>query len=138
MITVAAAALIDREGRVLVQRRPPGGALGDLWEFPGGKLEPHETPASALVRELREELAIVVDEGDLAPFAFASEPLGQRHLLLLLYLCRVWAGSPTLNYATAFQWLRPAELESLAMPPADRPLVARLVEASTSIAARER
>ena len=128
MLIVAAAALIDGKDHVLVQQRPPGGALGGLWEFPGGKLEPQETPVSALVRELHEELAIDVDACDLLPFAFASEPSGERDLLLLLYLCRRWAGSPRPLYASAIQWVRPSQLASLVMPPADRPLVARLIE----------
>ncbi|MBB5729519.1 (deoxy)nucleoside triphosphate pyrophosphohydrolase [Sphingomonas prati] len=123
---VAAAALIDRDGRVLVQQRPPGRAMAGLWEFPGGKIEPGETPEQALIRELREELAIDVTAACLAPACFASAPLGDRHLLLLLFVCRKWSGVPVPLEATALQWLRPVALHRLAMPPADRPLIGLL------------
>ncbi|NEL27492.1 MAG: NUDIX domain-containing protein, partial [Xanthomonas perforans] len=94
LLFVTAAALVDPDGRVLVQQRPPGTSMAGLWEFPGGKVEPGETPEAALVRELDEELGIVVDHSCLAPAAFASEPLGERHLLLLLYALRKWDGIP--------------------------------------------
>jgi 8-oxo-dGTP diphosphatase len=94
LFPVVAAALVDAQGRVLVQQRPPGKQMAGLWEFPGGKLESGETPEAALVRELAEELGIAVDPADLAPLTFASEPLGGKHLLLLLYLCRAWTGAP--------------------------------------------
>lgn len=123
LLLVAAAALIDGEGRVLVQRRPSGKPMAGLWEFPGGKIEASETPGAALVRELREELAIDVDAADLSPAVFASEALGERHLLLLVYLCRTWGGTPQPAAADALAWLHPAELRELAMPPADLPLV---------------
>jgi 8-oxo-dGTP diphosphatase len=126
MLLVSAAALIDRDGRVLVQRRPPGTAMAGLWEFPGGKIEPGETPEAALVRELDEELGIVVDHSCLAPAAFASEPLGDRHLLLLLYVLRKWQGMAEPRQATELRWVRPVELHALAMPPADRPLIGLL------------
>ncbi|NEL27756.1 MAG: NUDIX domain-containing protein, partial [Xanthomonas perforans] len=87
---MTAAALVDRDGRVLVQQRPPGTSMAGLWEFPGGKVEPGETPEAALIRELDEELGIAVDHSCLAPAAFASEALGDRHLLLLLYALRKW------------------------------------------------
>src|ERR1700740_1426868 len=93
LLLVTAAALIDGDGRVLVQKRARG-PLAGLWEFPGGKMEPGETPAAALIRELREELAIDVEAACLAPAAFASEPLGERDLLLLLHVCRKWHGTP--------------------------------------------
>lgn len=126
ILMVVAAALVDADGRVLVQQRPPGTSMAGLWEFPGGKIEPGETPEAALVRELHEELGIVVDHTCLAPAAFASEALGDRHLLLLLYALRKWTGIPEACHATALRWLRPVQLHALAMPPADRPLIGLL------------
>jgi 8-oxo-dGTP diphosphatase len=126
VVTVAAVALIDADGRVLVQRRPPGKPLAGLWEFPGGKVEPGETPEAALIRELREELAIEVTGACLAPATFASHPLGERHLVLLLYVCRKWAGTPQPLAASELRWVRPAGLHVLDMPPADKPLPALL------------
>jgi 8-oxo-dGTP diphosphatase len=126
LLIVVAAALIDGEGRVLVQQRPPGVAMAGLWEFPGGKVESNETPEAALVRELAEELAIDVDAASLIPCGFASEALGDRHLLLLLYLVRDWHGTPEPLQASALQWLTPDALYDLPMPPADAPLVTQL------------
>ncbi|ATY34346.1 (deoxy)nucleoside triphosphate pyrophosphohydrolase [Sphingomonas psychrotolerans] len=123
LLLVVAVALVDREGRVLVQQRPPGKPMAGLWEFPGGKVEAGEVPEVALVRELAEELGIDVATGALAPIAFASEGLGERHLLLLLYVAHEWAGTPEPRHASALQWVRPAEMRTLAMPPADVPLV---------------
>lgn len=120
---IVAAALLDREGRVLLQRRPQGKEMAGLWEFPGGKVEPGELPEAALARELREELGIGVDPANLRPATFASEPLGRRHLLLLLYLCREWEGEPQPLDAAAIEWLRPGEMGSYPMPPADKPLI---------------
>jgi 8-oxo-dGTP diphosphatase len=124
LLPVVAAALIDEEGRVLVQQRPPGRQLTGLWEFPGGKIEPGETPEAALSRELMEELGIVVAAQDLAPLAFASVADGERHLLLLLYRCRRWAGEPAALDAVALRWASAAELRTLPMPPADSPFIA--------------
>ncbi|MCP3735324.1 (deoxy)nucleoside triphosphate pyrophosphohydrolase [Sphingomonas sp. RP10(2022)] len=126
LMPVVAAALIDGEGRVLLQRRPPGKQMADLWEFPGGKIEPGETLEGALVRELAEELGIAVDAGALTPLTFASAGLGERHLLLLLYTIRDWRGTPRALEASALAWVRPAAMRALAMPPADLPLVAML------------
>ena len=126
VVTVAAVALVDRDGRVLVQRRPPGKPLADLWEFPGGKVEPDETPEAALIRELREELAIEVTGACLAPATFASHSLGDGHLLLLLYVCRRWSGMPRPLAASELRWVRPTRLHALDMPPADKPLPALL------------
>lgn len=126
LLLVSAAALIDADGRVLVQRRPPGTAMAGLWEFPGGKIEAGESPEAALVRELNEELGIAVDPACLAPACFASQPLETRHLLLMVYICRKWHGVPQAFQATELRWLRPAQLYALDMPPADTPLIALL------------
>jgi 8-oxo-dGTP diphosphatase len=126
LLLVAAAGLIDPEGRVLLARRPEGKALAGLWEFPGGKVAPGETPEAALIRELREELAIDVSEACLAPFAFASHAYERFHLLMPLYLCRRWEGRITPQEGQAVQWVRPGKLAEYPMPPADKPLVALL------------
>ncbi len=125
-LIVVAAALVDRDGRLLVQQRPEGLSMAGLWEFPGGKLEPGETPEQALIRELGEELAIDVDHACLAPACFASDMLGNRHLLLLLFVCRKWRGTPVARHASALRWVRPVELHGLDMPPADKPLIGLL------------
>ena len=125
-LIVVAAALVDRDGRLLVQQRPEGLSMAGLWEFPGGKIEPGETPEQALIRELEEELGVDVDQACLAPACFASEPLGNKHLLLLLYVCRKWRGTPVAQHASALRWVRPVELHGLAMPPADKPLIGLL------------
>ena len=122
-LLVVAVALIDADGRVLLQQRPPGKAMADLWEFPGGKVEPGETPEAALIRELEEELGIRTHASCLAPATFASAPLDDRHLLLLLYVCRKWEGVPHPHHATALKWVRPAQMYALPMPPADLPLI---------------
>lgn len=125
-LLVVAAALIDGDGRVLVQQRPVGKAMAGLWEFPGGKVENGEVPEAALIRELREELGIDVERACLAPACFASELLGDRHMILLLYICRKWQGIPQALEAPAMKWVRPLDLHALAMPPADKPLVGLL------------
>jgi 8-oxo-dGTP diphosphatase len=125
-MTVVAAALVDGEGRVLLQQRLPDRAMAGLWEFPGGKVEPGERPETALVRELEEELGIAVETACLAPAAFASADNAGRHMLLLLYICRKWQGVPRPLDAAALQWVRPAAMFALAMPPADRPLIGLL------------
>lgn len=122
-LLVTAAALVDADGRVLLQQRPEGKPMAGLWEFPGGKVEPGETPEEALIRELEEELGIRTHQSCLAPVTFASEPLGDRDLLLLLYICRKWSGVPRLHHASAMQWVRPAAMFSLPMPPADLPMI---------------
>jgi 8-oxo-dGTP diphosphatase len=125
-LTVVAAALVDAEGRVLLQQRSPDREMAGLWEFPGGKVESGERPEIALIRELREELGIETDEACLSPATFASADLGGRHLLLLLYACRKWRGTPEPLDATALKWVRPHEMFALPMPPADTPLIGLL------------
>jgi 8-oxo-dGTP diphosphatase len=126
LLLVVAVALIDGEGRVLVQQRPQGKPMAGLWEFPGGKVEPGELPEAALIREIHEELGVELARDALTPAIFASEGLGARHLLLLLYLAREWQGEPEARHASALQWLRPGALRGLAMPPADEPLIGLL------------
>lgn len=125
-LIVVAVALVDTDGRLLVQQRPEGKAMAGLWEFPGGKVEPGELPEAALIRELHEELGIGVETACLAPACFASEALGERHMILLLYICRKWKGIPQALEAPAIKWVRPLDLHSLEMPPADRPLIGLL------------
>ncbi|PHK96005.1 GNAT family N-acetyltransferase [Pseudoroseomonas rhizosphaerae] len=126
MLLVAACALIDPDGRVLLARRPEGKPMAGLWEFPGGKLDPGETPEDALIRELKEELGIDVSAACLAPFTFASHDAGRFHLLMPLYLCRRWEGAITAREGQALAWVKPQKLSEYAMPPADKPLVALL------------
>jgi len=126
VVLVAAVALIDVDGRVLLARRPPGKAMAGLWEFPGGKVHEGETPEAALIRELKEELAIDTSESCLAPFTFASHAYDDFHLLMPLWLCRKWQGDPRPLEGQELAWVRPARLRDYPMPPADRPLVAML------------
>jgi 8-oxo-dGTP diphosphatase len=123
---VAAAALIDQSGRILVQKRPEGKPMAGLWEFPGGKVEAGETPEAALVRELEEELGIGVKEPDIEPVAFASEAVEDQHLILLLYICRKWTGHIQSAESLDMQWLPVEAIQDLPMPPADGPLVQKL------------
>ncbi len=125
-VLVVAAALVDDEGRVLIAQRPQGKQLAGLWEFPGGKVEAGETPELALIRELDEELGIVVKEACLAPFVFASHTYADFHLLMPLFLIRRWEGEPEAREHTAIKWVRPAAMRDFPMPPADAPLVAYL------------
>ena len=123
LLLVAACALVDTDSRVLLARRPEGKKMAGLWEFPGGKLHPGETPEAALIRELREELGIDVTEACLAPFAFASHAYERFHLLMPLYLCRRWQGFVQPLEGQALAWVRPGKLGDYEMPAADRPLV---------------
>ncbi len=128
LLLVAACALIDIDGRVLVARRPEGKKMAGLWEFPGGKLNPGETPEAALIRELKEELGIDVSAACLAPFAFASHAYERFHLLMPLYLCRRWKGIARPREGQTLSWVRPARLADYEMPPADKPLIPLLRE----------
>jgi 8-oxo-dGTP diphosphatase len=128
LVLVVACALVDRDGRVLVAQRPEGKAMAGLWEFPGGKLQAGETPERGLIRELREELGIDTETSCLAPLTFASHAYADFHLLMPLYVCRVWRGAPAAREAQALKWVRPAKLRELAMPAADAPLIAPLID----------
>ena len=126
ILLVAACALVDIEGRVLIARRPEGKPLAGLWEFPGGKVNPGESPEAALIRELKEELDIDVAESCLAPFTFASHAYERFHLMMPLYLCRRWEGMVRATEGQALAWVRVGKLADYPMPPADKPLVAML------------
>jgi 8-oxo-dGTP diphosphatase len=130
LLLVAAAAIFDAQGRVLIARRPEGKTLAGLWEFPGGKVEPGESPEAALVRELKEELDLDVAEDALEPITFASHAYPEFHLLMPLYAVRRWAGAPKALEHDALAWALPAALNTYPMPPADAPLLARLIEAA--------
>ena len=126
LMLVAACALIDADGRVLIAQRPAHKEMAGLWEFPGGKVERGERPEEALIRELKEELGIEVQEACLAPFAFASYAYAEFHLLMPLYVCRKWKGQPCVHEHQAIKWVFPAQLGAYPMPPADLPLVPML------------
>ncbi len=126
VVLVAAVALVDIDNRVLIAQRPEGKAMAGLWEFPGGKVEPGETPETALIREMREELGIDTSASCLAPFTFASHAYAEFHLLMPLYICRTWLGRPAPREHRAIRWVRPMRLGDYPMPPADAPLVAML------------
>jgi len=126
ILLVAACALIDVDGRVLIAKRPQGKQLAGLWEFPGGKVESGETPEGCLIRELKEELGIDVTAACLSPFVFASHVYESFHLLMPLFLCRRWTGVVVAQEHEALAWVRPEKLADYPMPPADAPLVAWL------------
>ena len=126
IVLVAAAALIDRDNRILLAQRPDGKAMAGLWEFPGGKIEAGETPETALIRELNEELGIDVTKACLAPFTFASHAYDGFHLVMPLYICRKWRGDVTPREGQQITWVRVNKLRTYPMPPADEPLIAML------------
>ncbi len=126
LVLVAACALIDSERRVLIAQRPPAKSMGGLWEFPGGKVEANERPEATVVREMREELGVTIEESSLLPFAFASHAYPDFYLLMPLFLCRHWEGAILPREGQKVAWVRPDELESYPMPPADVPLIPML------------
>lgn len=128
LLLVVAIALVDADGRILVSERPAGKQLAGLWEFPGGKVEPGERPEDTLIREVSEELGITVEEPCLAPLTFASHAYPDFHLLMPLYVCRRWTGTPRSLEGQALKWVRPKALRDLAMPPADAPLIPFLID----------
>ncbi len=128
LLLVVAVALVDADGRVLLSQRPEGKTLAGLWEFPGGKLEPGEAPEAALIRELREELGITVEEPCLAPLTFASHAYPDFHLLMPLYICRRWTGTAVGREGQGLKWVWPKELRDYPMPPADTPLIPALID----------
>jgi 8-oxo-dGTP diphosphatase len=127
ILLVAACALVDPDGRVLIAQRPAGKPMAELWEFPGGKVEAGERPEDTLVRELREELGILVDEQCLAPLTFASHSYPEFHVVMPLYVCRRWNGTVAPHEGQRLAWVRPRELRKYPMPPADAPLISHLV-----------
>jgi len=122
-VLVSAVALIDADGRVLIAQRPKGKSMAGLWEFPGGKVEPGETPEAALIRELYEELGIETWQSCLAPLTFASHSYDDFHLLMPLFACRKWEGAPVSREDQQLKWARVSELKQYPMPPADIPLI---------------
>lgn len=126
ILTVVAVALVDADGRVLLAQRPAGKSMAGLWEFPGGKIHPGESPEAALIRELKEEIDIDVTEACLAPFTFASHRYESFHLLMPLYVCRRWKGQMQPLEGQTLAWVRPEKLGEYPMPPADKPLIAML------------
>ena len=136
VVLVAACALVDVDGRVLITRRPEGKTLAGLWEFPGGKVEAGELPEQSLIRELREELGIDVNVACLAPLTFASHSYSDFHLLMPLWICRRWEGVVTAKENQELAWVRPQRLKEYKMPPADEPLIPHLIELLTVPAAQ--
>lgn len=128
LLLVVACALVDVDRRILIAQRPEGKSLAGLWEFPGGKVEPGESPEAALIRELEEELGISTKQACLAPVTFASHSYENFHLLMPLYACRKWQGVPEPREHTALKWVRPQQLRDYPMPPADEPLIAALCD----------
>ncbi len=128
LVLVVACALVDPDRRVLIAQRPDHKSMGGLWEFPGGKVEPGETPEAAIIRELREELRVDTKEACLAPLSFVSHDYDSFHLLMPLYVCRKWQGSPQALEHQALKWVRPQKLRDYPMPPADEPLIAHLCD----------
>ncbi len=128
LLLVVACALVDPDNRILIAQRPEGKSLAGLWEFPGGKVDAGEGPEAALIRELREELGIETKEACLAPLTFASHAYPDFHLLMPLYVCRRWTGTPAGREGQALKWVRAKALRDYPMPPADLPLIAPLID----------
>ncbi|MBV5262782.1 8-oxo-dGTP diphosphatase MutT [Pinisolibacter aquiterrae] len=128
IVLVAAVALIDADGRILLAQRPEGKSMAGLWEFPGGKVEAGERPEETLIRELDEELGIEVKEACLAPLTFASHSYENFHLLMPLWVCRRWIGTVVGREGQALKWVRPRSLRDFPMPPADEPLIPHLID----------
>lgn len=128
LVLVAAVALVDADGRVLIAKRPDGKAMAGMWEFPGGKVEAGERPELALIRELKEELDIDVTEACLAPLTFASHAYEKFHLLMPLYVCRRWKGMVRALEGQELKWVKPNRLRDFPMPPADLPLIPHLID----------
>ena len=126
VVLVVALALVDSDDRVLLAQRPAGKSMAGLWEFPGGKVEPHETPERAVIREVKEELDIDVEQSCVAPLTFASHSYQDFHLLMPLYVCRIWGGVARNMEGQVLKWVRPVAMDDYPMPPADAPLVAHL------------
>lgn len=126
LVLVSACALIDPDGRVLIAQRPPGKSMAGLWEFPGGKVEPGERPEQTLIRELKEELGIAVEEDCLAPLTFASHVYPDFYLLMPIYVCRRWDGFVQAKEGQQLKWVRTHDLRNYPMPPADEPLISHL------------
>jgi 8-oxo-dGTP diphosphatase len=137
-VLVAACALVDVDGRVLIARRPEGKTMAGLWEFPGGKVEAGELPEQTLIRELMEELGIDVTQACLAPLTFASHSYADFHLLMPLWICRRWEGIVTAREGQELAWVRPQRLKDYSMPPADEPLIPHLIELLASPDAKAR
>lgn len=128
LVLVAACALVDADGRVLIAQRPEGKALAGFWEFPGGKVETGETPEETVIRELGEELGVVTQVACLAPLTFASHAYGDFHLLMPLFVCRRYEGIPIGREGQALKWVRPRDMRNFPMPPADEPLIPFLID----------
>lgn len=128
LLLVAAAALVDADNRILIAQRPEGKQLAGLWEFPGGKLDAGERPEECLIRELREELGVIVKQDCLAPLTFASHAYEEFHLLMPLYVCRRWEGLVSAREGQALKWVQAKHLRGYPMPPADAPLIPALID----------
>lgn len=128
LVLVVACALLDADNRVLIAQRPPGKAMAGLWEFPGGKVEPGETPEEALIREISEELGVKLTKPCLAPLTFTSFDYTEFHLLMALFVSRQWEGTPAAREHSALQWVRANRLRNYPMPPADEPLISHLAD----------